>query len=177
MLISVSICTVTGKHRHGEDRNGSLDNVRMFEGTGKYAGYVIDMIETIRCFCHIAMYGCTLTMMAGVCCMMPETMSPYSDESSIVLEQEAGGVKDGCDVPDSSHRQRRTAIDKSLFLEFADIVTIRSDDDDATPCDVSTCELERRSIACPGSPECRGFASGARPRVAAPRRCPGITQD
>ena len=86
-------------HRHGEDRNGSLDNVKTPEGTGKYVGYVIDMIETIRYFCLIAMYGCILTVMVGVCCMMPVTVPPYSDESSIVLEQEAGGVKDDGDVP------------------------------------------------------------------------------
>ena len=66
ILISVSICTVTGKHRHGEDRNGSLDNVKTTEGTGKYVGHVIDMIETIRYFCLIVMYGCILTAMVGV---------------------------------------------------------------------------------------------------------------
>ena len=64
-------------HRHGEDRDGSLGNVRTPEGTGEYAGYAIDMIETIRYFCLIAMYGCIVTVMVGVYRMMPETVSPY----------------------------------------------------------------------------------------------------
>ena len=57
------------------------------------------MIETIRYFCLITMYGCIVMVMVGVHRMMPETVPPYSDEGSIVPEQEAGRVKDDGDVP------------------------------------------------------------------------------
>ena len=91
MSILIPSCTGTGKPEM--DHSG---NDKTLEGTGKYAGYAI---ETIRYFCLIAMYGCIVTMMVGIYRMMPETVPPYSDEASIVLEQEAGGVKVGSDIP------------------------------------------------------------------------------
>merc|ERR1719451_180282 len=99
MAIMVPICTGTG--RPEMDHSG---NVKTPEGTGKYAGYAI---ETIRYFCLIAMYGGIVTVMVGVYLMTPETLPPYSDEGSLVPEQEVpltehtpvGEVKVGGDVP------------------------------------------------------------------------------
>ena len=102
-------------HRHGEDRDGSLGNVQTPEGVGKYVEYAIEMIEMIRYFCLITMYGCILMVMVGVHRMMPETVPPYSDEGSIVPEQEAGRVKDDDDAIDCVKRQcSRQHLKKSL---------------------------------------------------------------
>merc|ERR1719172_123692 len=89
MSILVPICTGT---------------VKTPEGTGKYAGYAI---ETVRYLCLVAMYGGIVTVMVGIYLMTPETLPPYSDEGSLVPEQEVpltehtpvGEVKVGGDVP------------------------------------------------------------------------------
>merc|ERR1719321_1377310 len=99
MSILVPICTGTGKP--DMDHSG---NVKTPEGTHKYAGYAI---ETIRYLCLIAMYGGIVTVMVGVYLMTPETLPPYSDEGSLVPQQEVpltehtpvGEVKVGGDVP------------------------------------------------------------------------------
>ena len=90
MPILVPICTGPGKPEM--DHSG---NVNMPEGTGKYAGCVI---ETTWYLCLVILYGCIVTMMVGVHRMMPETVPPYSGEGSIVPEQKAGGVKVGSDI-------------------------------------------------------------------------------
>merc|ERR1719301_9144 len=82
MSILVPICTGTGKPEM--DHSG---NVKTPEGTGKYAGYAI---ETVRYFCLLAMYGGIVTDMVGVYLMTPETLPPYSDEGSLVPEQDVG---------------------------------------------------------------------------------------
>merc|ERR1719299_186357 len=92
MSILVPICTGTGKPEM--DHSG---NVKTPEGTGKYAGYAI---ETIRYLCLVAMYGGIVTVMVGVYLMTPETLPPYSNEGSLVPEQEVGGVKVGGSVPE-----------------------------------------------------------------------------
>ena len=71
------------------------------------------MIETIRYFCLITMYGCIVMVMVGVHRMMPETVPPYSDEGSIVPEQEAGRVKDDDDAIDCVKRQWTGAIEQA----------------------------------------------------------------
>merc|ERR1719353_1918598 len=91
MAILVPICTGTGKPEM--DHSG---NVKTPEGTGKYAGYAI---ETVRYLCLLAMYGGVVTVMVGVYLMTPETLPPYSNEGSLVPEQEVGGVKVGGNVP------------------------------------------------------------------------------
>jgi len=99
MSILVPICTGTGKPEM--DHSG---NVKTPEGTGKYAGYAI---ETVRYLCLVAMYGGIVTVMVGIYLMTPETLPPYSDEGSLVPEQEVpltehtpvGEVKVGGDVP------------------------------------------------------------------------------
>merc|ERR1719194_250340 len=99
MAILVPICTGTGKPEM--DHSG---NVKTPEGTGKYAGYAI---ETVRYLCLVAMYGGIVTVMVGIYLMTPETLPPYSDEGSLVPEQEVpltehtpvGEVKVGGDVP------------------------------------------------------------------------------
>merc|ERR1719364_261798 len=99
MAILVPIFTGTGKPEM--DHSG---NVKTPEGTHVYAGYAI---ETIRYLCLVAMYGGIVTVMVGIYLMTPETLPPYSDEGSIVPEQEVpltehtpvGEVKVGGDVP------------------------------------------------------------------------------
>merc|ERR1719337_161821 len=91
MAILVPICTGTGKPEM--DHSG---NVKTPEGAGKYAGYAI---ETVRYICLLGMYGGIVVVMVGVYLMTPETLPPYSDEGSLVPEQEVGGVKVGGDVP------------------------------------------------------------------------------
>merc|ERR1719379_2499412 len=81
MSILVPICTGTGKPEM--DHSG---NVKTPEGTHVYAGYAI---EAIRYLCLVAMYGGIVTVMVGVYLMTPETLPPYSDEGSLVPEQEA----------------------------------------------------------------------------------------
>merc|ERR1719183_2306662 len=91
MAILVPICTGTGKPEM--DHSG---NVKTPEGSHPYVGYAI---ETVRYLCLLAMYGGIVTVMVGVYLMTPETLPPYSDEGSLVPEQEVGGVKVGGDVP------------------------------------------------------------------------------
>merc|ERR1719316_2272235 len=87
----VPICTGTGKPEM--DHSG---NVKTPEGSHPYVGYAI---ETVRYFCLLAMYGGIVTVMVGVYLMTPETLPPYSNEGSLVPEQEVGGVKVGGNVP------------------------------------------------------------------------------
>merc|ERR1719316_1382895 len=91
MAILVPICTGTGKPEM--DHSG---NVKTPEGSHPYVCYAI---ETVRYFCLLAMYGGIVTVMVGVYLMTPETLPPYSNEGSLVPEQEVGGVKVGGNVP------------------------------------------------------------------------------
>jgi len=93
MCILVPICTGTATPE--TDHSG---NVKVPEGSHKYLGIAV---EVIRYLSLLAMYGGIATVMVGIYLMTPETLPPYSNDGTLIPEQEVPltGHSVGGEVP------------------------------------------------------------------------------
>merc|ERR1719265_2382253 len=76
MFMIVPILTGSGKPEMDED-----GNVKTPAGSNKWVAMIVD---AIRYFCLIAMYGGAVTVMYAIFVMTPETLPPYADDKTLV---------------------------------------------------------------------------------------------